>query len=230
MILLLSAAEVFGADSTGVRNAGSEGVAMGRPRGWGSAMTGRPVMRSPGHPSGWRREHKQRFWAGIARGVSSDDAAIEADVSIPVGVRWFREGGGMPAVTRAPLLGRYLSFAEREEIAILRAPGSGCAGDRAGGESFTVDDLRGAAPKRDDSRRQLGLSSVDGTVAFRQAREASEGCEAGRQRATAQLCAGASRWRCGAPRREKPAGASGSMDRASSRAAQGSAVGEGVEP
>ena len=125
MILLLSAAEVFGADSTGARNAGSEGVAMGRPRGWGSAMTGRPVMRSPGHPPGWRREHKQRFWAGIARGVSSDDAAIEADVSIPVGVRWFREGGGMPAVTRAPLLGRYLSFAEREEIAILRAQGAG---------------------------------------------------------------------------------------------------------
>jgi IS30 family transposase len=88
-------------------------------------MTGRPVMRSPGHPPGWRREHKQRFWAAIARGVSSDDAATEADVSIPVGVRWFREGGGMPTVTQAPLSGRYLSFAEREEIAILRAQGAG---------------------------------------------------------------------------------------------------------
>ena len=30
----------------------------------------------------------------------------------------------MPAASPAPLLGRYLSFAEREEIAILRAQGA----------------------------------------------------------------------------------------------------------
>jgi Helix-turn-helix domain len=46
-------------------------------------------------------------------------------VSAAVGVRWFREGGGMPFLTRPPLSGRYLSFAEREEIAILRAGGCG---------------------------------------------------------------------------------------------------------
>src|SRR5918993_870818 len=39
----------------------------------------------------------------------------------PVGSRWFREGGGMPTLSRAPLSGRYLSFAEREELAILCA-------------------------------------------------------------------------------------------------------------
>ncbi len=86
---------------------------------------GRPVMRSPGRPPIGRREHRQRFWAAIGRGVSSEDAAAEAGVSGPVGVRWFREGGGMASVTQAPLTGRYLSFAEREEIAILRATGSG---------------------------------------------------------------------------------------------------------
>ncbi len=86
---------------------------------------GRPVMRSPGRPPIGRREHRQRFWAAIARGVSSEDAAAEAGVSGPVGVRWFREGGGMAPVTQAPLTGRYLSFAEREEIAILRATGFG---------------------------------------------------------------------------------------------------------
>lgn len=48
-----------------------------------------------------------------------------AGVSVAVGVRWFREGGGMPSVTLAALPGRYLSFAEREEIAILRAGGYG---------------------------------------------------------------------------------------------------------
>jgi IS30 family transposase len=57
----------------------------------------------------------------IARGSSSEDAGVAAGVSPAVGSRWFREGGGMPTVSRAPLSGRYLSFAEREEVAILRA-------------------------------------------------------------------------------------------------------------
>jgi IS30 family transposase len=70
-------------------------------------------------------EHRQRFWVAIARGLSSEDAAVQAGVSPAVGVRWFREGGGMPSVALAPASGRYLSFAEREEIAILRARGAG---------------------------------------------------------------------------------------------------------
>ena len=86
-----------------------------------SDRAGRAAMRSPGRPTAGRREHRQRFWAAIARGVSSEDAAAETGVSAAVGVRWFREGGGMPSVTQAPLSGRYLTFAEREEIALLRA-------------------------------------------------------------------------------------------------------------
>ena len=46
-------------------------------------------------------------------------------MSQPVGTRWFREAGGMPPITQAPLSGRFLSFAEREEIAILHARGCG---------------------------------------------------------------------------------------------------------
>jgi IS30 family transposase len=72
-----------------------------------------------------RREHRQRFWAAIADGMSSDWAGVVAGVSLAVGVRWFREGGGMPSVSQAPLSGRYLSFGEREEIAILKARGCG---------------------------------------------------------------------------------------------------------
>ncbi len=98
---------------------------MGRPRGWASELTGRPVMRSPGRPPAGRREHRVRFWEAIARGVSTVEAAVEAGVSEAVGVRWFREAGGMPSVTLAPLSGRYLSFADREEIALLRAGGCG---------------------------------------------------------------------------------------------------------
>jgi IS30 family transposase len=42
-----------------------------------------------------------------------------------IGVRWFRKGGGMSPLTLAPVFGRYLSFTEREEIAVLLAGGSG---------------------------------------------------------------------------------------------------------
>jgi IS30 family transposase len=98
---------------------------MGRPRGWAAAAAGRPPMRSPGRPPVARREHRQRFWAAIARGLPSEDAAVAAGVSQPVGTRWFREAGGMPPISRAPLSARYLSFAEREEVAILHARGCG---------------------------------------------------------------------------------------------------------
>jgi hypothetical protein len=81
-------------------------------------------MHSPGRPPVGRLEHRQRFWAAIARWVSSEDAAVQAGVSAAVGVRWFREGGGMPSVCLAPASGRYLSFVEREEIALLRARGA----------------------------------------------------------------------------------------------------------
>src|ERR671931_2152463 len=76
---------------------------------------------SPGRPSIARREDRQRFWREIAAGHPSEEAAAAAGVSVAVGSRWFREGGGMPPISLAPLSGRYLSFAEREEIAILHA-------------------------------------------------------------------------------------------------------------
>ena len=83
------------------------------------AMRGQ--MWSPGRPSVARREDRQRFWREIAAGCSSEEAAAAAGVSQAVGSRWFRDGGGMPPISLAPLSGRYLSFAEREEIAILHA-------------------------------------------------------------------------------------------------------------
>jgi IS30 family transposase len=82
-------------------------------------------MRSPGRPPVARREDRQRFWVAIARGMPSEDAGIEAGVSPAVGTRWFRDSGGIRPVSLAPLSGRYLSFAEREEIAVLRVRGCG---------------------------------------------------------------------------------------------------------
>jgi IS30 family transposase len=60
-------------------------------------------------------------------GMSSDDAAVSAGMSAPVGARWFRKAGGMPPTmfrsSAKPLSGRYLAFVEREEIALLRVQG-----------------------------------------------------------------------------------------------------------
>ena len=79
----------------------------------------RPKLRSPGRPAP-RREVERAFWVKIAEGLSSEDAALAVGVSSPVGSRWFRHGGGMPPLSLAVPSGRYLSFAEREEIALLR--------------------------------------------------------------------------------------------------------------
>src|SRR5829696_5810712 len=94
-----------------------------------SDRSGRGVSRSPGRPGVARREDRQRFWAAIAAGQSSEDAALCAGVSPAVGARWFREAGGMPPAALAPAAkppsGRYLAFADREEIALWRAQGHG---------------------------------------------------------------------------------------------------------
>jgi IS30 family transposase len=57
--------------------------------------------------------------------LSSEEAAAAAGLSSALGTRWFREAGGMPTLTLAPLSGRYLSCTEREDIAILKAQGCG---------------------------------------------------------------------------------------------------------
>ena len=97
---------------------------MGRPAGWMKALTGRSPMKSPGAPA-HRREVEREFWRVIATGVTSDEAAAAVGVASAVGSRWFRHRGGMPSIGLAPLSGRYLSFSEREEIAVLRSQDEG---------------------------------------------------------------------------------------------------------
>ena len=92
-----------------------------------SARSRRAPLASPGRPPVAGRDDQSKFWRAIAAGLSSEDAALEAGVSQPVGTRWFRKAGGMPpAMFRSsakPLSGRYLSLVEREEIALLRVQG-----------------------------------------------------------------------------------------------------------
>jgi IS30 family transposase len=113
------------------------------------------LARSPGRPGVAQRENRRRFWAAIAAGQSSDDAAIGAGVSQPVGFRWFREAGGMPpkilAPSSKPLSERCLSFAEREEVALLRAQGCGVreTARRLGRDASTISrELRRNAATR----------------------------------------------------------------------------------
>jgi IS30 family transposase len=76
---------------------------------------------SPGRPTVAWRDDRVRFWAAIARGLKTEDAAREAGVSSPVAFRWFRHAGGVNPFLSPEVSGRYLSFVEREDIAILRA-------------------------------------------------------------------------------------------------------------
>ncbi len=82
-----------------------------------------PALGSIGRPPVDQREDRQRFWKAITEGLTSEKAGVLAGVSPAVGVRWFRQAGGMPNVSLAPLSGRFLSFPEREEISLLRAEG-----------------------------------------------------------------------------------------------------------
>src|SRR3954465_11386337 len=94
-----------------------------------SDRSGRAPLRSPGRPSAAGRAALRRFWAASAAGRSSEDAAVGIGVAPALGSRWFRQAGGMPpfhlSPSPPPPSGRYLSFADREEIALLRAQGHG---------------------------------------------------------------------------------------------------------
>ena len=93
---------------------------LGARRQWAADRALRPAMRSPGRPEPSRAVQRD-FWRRIASGVTTVEAAEAVGVSWPVGSRWFRHAGGMPPISLDEPTGRYLSFAEREEIALLRA-------------------------------------------------------------------------------------------------------------
>ncbi len=97
---------------------------MGRPSMWETEVAKRGPMRSPGHP-GHHRAKERKFWDEVATGKLPREAAEAVGVAQAVGQRWFRHAGGMTPYSWPAPSGRYLSFAEREEIAILRALGKG---------------------------------------------------------------------------------------------------------
>jgi hypothetical protein len=159
---------------------------MGRPRGWAAARAGRPAMRSPGRPPVARREDRQRFWVAVARGMPSEDAGIEAGVSPAVGTRWFRDSGGIRPVSLAPLSGRYLSFAEREEIAI------------AGAWLLVAGPLYQGSAELNEL--DFDREGIQGKAAAVQAAQGRPSAWCGCCRRSCTCCAGAGTGRCATPR------------------------------
>ncbi len=124
---------------------------MGRPVGWICSLTGRLPMKSSDAPR-HRWEIQREFWRVIATGLTSEAAAITVGVAPVVGCRWFRHAGGMQPFSLVESSGRYLTFSEREEIAILRAQGAGVRqiARRIGRDPSTVSrELRRNAATRD---------------------------------------------------------------------------------
>ncbi len=68
-----------------------------------------------GVPAG--REVRRQFWLLVRAGVVRKQAALALGLNEDTGKEWFRQAGGVvPAFLTAPVTGRFLSFAEREEI------------------------------------------------------------------------------------------------------------------
>jgi transposase, IS30 family len=65
----------------------------------------------------------QAFWAALQRGAFISDAAAEVGTYRKQGTRWVAACGGVRPRRGRDLMGRCLSFAEREEIALGRAAG-----------------------------------------------------------------------------------------------------------
>jgi len=94
-----------------------------------SDRAGRPKPCSPGAPTVARRETRRVFWALIAFGKTSEVAGTSVGISTAVATHWFRQSGGMPpshlCPSASPVSARYLSFGEREQLALLRVQGVG---------------------------------------------------------------------------------------------------------
>jgi predicted transcriptional regulator len=164
-----------------------------------SDRCGRPPLASPGRPPVAGRDERPRFWAAIAVGMASEDAAIHAGVSPAVGARWFRKAGGMPPTmfgpSAKPLSGRYLSLSEREEIALLRAQGYSrreVARRLGRAASMVSRELRRNAATRSGG---LELSRDNGAMACRAICSPPKAGEACAQRGIANLCRRTAGWR-----------------------------------
>jgi IS30 family transposase len=117
-------------------------------------MAGRPK-----HP----REFDRRFWAEIRAGRTVKAAAAAAGVSARWAQRAFRKAGGVNPTRAAAPVGRYLSWAEREEIAALDHAGHGVReiARRLGRNPGTISRELGRGATRRGYRASVGQVQAD---------------------------------------------------------------------
>ena len=177
----------------GRRNTGVEGWCDGGSAALGSSFTGKVEV--SGAASVARREDRRRFWAFIARGTvergRGDGGWGVAACRNPLVPRGRWDGTVDLSGSSKPLSGRYLTFAEREEIALWRAQRSWRAGDRTSLGTGGIDDLARVAAQRGDAGRRPGVPGNDRAVACGTGGAPSEGGEARDECGAAGLCGGA---------------------------------------
>ena len=124
------------------------------------------------------RANRRVFWAAIAEGLPTVAASQRARIDPATGRSWFREAGGVPAVETEEPSGRFLSLAEREEIAVGVAAGQSARRIAAalGRASTTVSRELGlwaaahpgrpyrAVPAQELLRRNLLIYGVGGLI------------------------------------------------------------------
>lgn len=142
---------------------------MGSSRHRRSCRALRAPMRSPGRPPVGRREHRQRFWEGIARGLSSEDAGVAAGVSPAVGTRYAARArtcqslgnGGVVIKCNLGDLCACISSAERRLNADARALPSRTL------VQYLYDLLQGETAGIDEPARVAAVQRVTADVAVR---------------------------------------------------------------
>ena len=193
----------------------------------------RGKLRSPGRPPVARQEHRRRFWAFIAAGLSSEDAAMEVGVSQPVGFRWFRTPGGWRRRTCCARPSRFRNGLFR----LLGGRRSRCCGRRAwacgrlhagwGGRRARCRASCVATRPRGVASWRIGPSRRNGTRSGRHIGQS------GRSWPSTRHCGRMCRTACPAPwpsRRGRNAWTGRALERPSTWASAGPALGAGVEP
>lgn len=209
-------------------SASTEEAVPGGRRQWAADRALRPAMRSPGRPEP-SREVQRAFWRLIARGWTSEAAGVEVGVSTPVAGRWFRHAGGMPPISLSEPTGRYLGFAEREEIALLNARSCGvreiarCIGRDPGTVSREL--RRNAATRSDQRSYRAGVAQWKAQQAAKRPKVAKLASNPRLREYVEHKLAGEVTDARGAPDR----GAERALGGTAPRTAQGPALGHRVE-
>jgi len=198
-----------------------------------SDRSGRAPLLSPGRPVVAGRDERQRFWASIAAGMASEDAAVEAGMSQAVGTRLFRKAGDATSNIEA------IGEAVVRPVSLICGAGGDRSPSRAGllhargcapAWANCFNDLAGVAAQRCHPKRRPGVSGDDSAMACRAISSPPKAGEACAQRGTASLRGGTTSWRRGGSERGSCSRPHGVLERSSAWTSEGSAVGKRVEP